>query len=80
MTKRNSRAVLCFLLLLLLLTLLLSLAPGCRGTLPGDRCTSAADCDQPLVCSGDADAGTLGICVQPEALPDAAVSEDASAA
>jgi len=38
----------------------------------GARCTHTDDCTPPLVCSNrDATDGTLGICVYPEALPDA---------
>lgn len=38
----------------------------------GARCTRTDDCTPPLVCSNrDATDDTLGICVYPEALPDA---------
>jgi hypothetical protein len=47
---------------------------GCdhdQGSLPGDRCDDPTDCDPPLVCSNKNEpAGTLGICVYPEAVPD----------
>jgi hypothetical protein len=40
----------------------------------GDRCTTLEDCDKHLVCSNrDLPDGSLGICVLPEALPDAAI-------
>jgi hypothetical protein len=43
----------------------------------GARCTRTNDCTPPLVCSNrDATDGTLGICVYPEALPDAGPSTD----
>ena len=62
--------------LLLLTSLGLALACACNETLPGDRCESSADCDPPLLCSNEtAPAGTLGICVHPEAVPDAAIPE-----
>ena len=54
---------------------------ACQGTLAGDRCETSADCDPPLLCSNlseDPDAGIHGICVLPEAVPDAAVTPDAS--
>lgn len=45
----------------------------------GARCTHTGDCTPPLLCSNrDATDGTLGVCVYPEALPDAAVSADAT--
>ena len=45
----------------------------------GARCTTISDCTPPLVCSNrDATDLSLGICVYPEALPDAAVTTDAS--
>ena len=45
----------------------------------GARCTQTTDCTPPLVCSNrDATDIALGICVYPEALPDAAVVTDAS--
>ena len=65
----------------LLITWLLcsALVTGCKGTLPGDRCDAPEDCDPPLVCSNvNEPAGTRGICVSPEAVPDAAVTTDAS--
>ena len=53
-----------------------SLATACgqdKGSQPGDRCREPGDCDAPLVCSNANDPpGTLGICVYPEAVPDAA--------
>lgn len=66
----------------ILALLIAFLGAACRGTLPGDRCETTADCDPPLVCSNllaDPDAGVKGICVLPEAIPDAAVTMDASA-
>lgn len=69
--------------LIVLLLVLLSGLAACRGTLAGDRCETSADCDPPLLCSNqneDPDAGIHGICVLPEAVPDAAVSADASPA
>ena len=62
----------------ILLMLLIGLAPGCacNGSMAGDRCETPADCDPPLLCSNEtAPEGTLGICVLPEAVPDAAVPE-----
>jgi hypothetical protein len=46
----------------------------------GDRCRTAGECDLPLTCSNrDLPDGSLGICVYPEALPDAALPQpDAS--
>ncbi len=44
----------------------------------GERCTVTTDCDPPLVCSNRDHPQQQGICVWPEALPDAAVSQDAS--
>jgi hypothetical protein len=42
----------------------------------GERCTVPGDCDLHLVCSNrDLPDGALGICVLPEALPDAAIPE-----
>jgi hypothetical protein len=46
----------------------------------GERCTVTTDCDPPLVCSNRDHSEQQGICVWPEALPDAAVSQDASGA
>ncbi|MDY0003883.1 MAG: hypothetical protein RBU30_21475 [Polyangia bacterium] len=52
---------------------------GCQESLPGDRCTTKEDCEPPLVCSSrDLPAGSKGVCVLPEALPDAAITGDAS--
>ena len=60
---------------LLLLGLLgLALGCACNESLPGDRCESSTDCDPPLLCSNEtAPEGTQGVCVLPEAVPDAAV-------
>lgn len=44
----------------------------------GARCFTAADCDPALICSNRDQPDELGVCVLPEALPDAAVSSDAS--
>ncbi len=55
--------------------------PGCRedGALAGDRCVNDEDCKPPLVCTTSADPeATMGICVFPEALPDASVGRDAA--
>ena len=62
--------------LLFALLLGLALACACNGSLAGDRCETSDDCDPPLLCSNEtAPEGTLGICVLPEAVPDAAVPE-----
>jgi hypothetical protein len=56
-----------------------TLLAACDKTLPGDRCLTLEDCDPPLVCSNrDLPEGSRGVCVPPEALPDAAVTQDAS--
>ena len=45
-----------------------------KGALPGDRCETNEDCEAPLVCSNSApESGPLGVCVYPEAIPDASV-------
>ncbi len=45
----------------------------------GSRCTIIDDCTPPLICSNrDATDLSGGICVYPEALPDAGPSADAS--
>ena len=44
----------------------------------GDRCTTADRCEPPLICSNRDAPEEQGICVWPEALPDAAMSQDAS--
>ena len=43
----------------------------------GDRCTGPGDCQAPLVCSNRDATDLLGICVLPEALPDAALPDAA---
>ncbi len=55
--------------------------PACHedGALAGDRCVNDKDCKPPLVCTTSSDPeATMGICVLPEALPDAAVGRDAA--
>lgn len=50
--------------------------PACddKGTRAGDRCDTSSDCRPPLVCSNRfAEPGVLGVCVYPDAVPDAAV-------
>jgi hypothetical protein len=45
----------------------------------GARCTVTHDCTPPLICSNrDATDLSGGICVYPEALPDASLNTDAS--
>jgi len=63
----------------LALVALPALLAACDDTLAGDRCLTLEDCDPPFVCSNrDLPAGSRGVCVSPEALPDAAVTQDAS--